>query len=100
MLAPANPITFFPRTPSDDYLDAYCAAAQRGDLGACSDLTRLHAQLPHMQQMQEQGRDLYQAEQQRLAEELARQERERQAMLQAQQQEQAQEQQRARVRSL
>ncbi len=105
VLAPANPITFFPRTPSDDYLDAYCVAAQRGDLSACSDLTRQHAQQPHMQQVQEQGRELYQAEQQRQAEELARQERERQAMLQAQQQEQAQQeqaqqQQRVLVRSL
>ncbi|HEY0504729.1 MAG TPA: DUF2235 domain-containing protein [Lysobacter sp.] len=101
-LSAPQPITFFPGNPSLEYLEAYGAAAQRGDFDACSTLTRNHAQLPHMQDMQQQGRDLYQADLQRQREEemeRIRQEQQRLAELQWQQ-EQAREHSRSRGRSM
>jgi hypothetical protein len=63
---------FFPRTVTDDYLDAMHATLQRGDTGTASILTQQHMQLPHMQAGQEWGRQLYEAEQQRQREEALR----------------------------
>jgi hypothetical protein len=77
---------FFPPTATDDFLDTYCAAAQRGDSAGCTALFEQHMQMPHMQAMQQQGRDLYEAEQQRQLAEQQRLEQERQQALQAQQQ--------------
>lgn len=89
------PITFFPRNAVDDYLDAYCAAAGRYDFAACSTLTQQYAQTPQAQAMQQQGRELYEAELQRQMEEQARQERERQALQAQRQMEMEMEQQQA-----
>ena len=63
---------FFPRTATDDYLDACHAALLRNDFDACSALTQQHMQLPHMQERLAWGRQLYEAEQQRLLEEQRR----------------------------
>lgn len=97
---PSDPITFFPRTELDDYLDAHCAAAERGDLAACSALTREYAQTPLGHQMQQQGRELYEAEQQRQLEEQGRQEREQGMLRDRQQEHQQQELTRSRGRTM
>lgn len=93
-------ITFFPRTALDDYLDAHCAAAERGDTAACSALTREYAQTPQAQQMIQQGRDLYEAEQSRQLEEQGHQEREQGMLRDRQQEHQQQEPTRSRGRSM
>lgn len=77
----SDPITFFPRSALDAYLDAHCAAAAHGDMAACSALTQGYAQTPQAQQMHQQGRELYEAEQQRQSQDQARQERESQTTL-------------------
>ena len=56
---------FFPRTATDDFLDAYCASAQRDDSARCTALFEKHMQMPHMQAVRQQGSDLYKAERQR-----------------------------------
>lgn len=75
--APQQESHFFPRTATRDYLDAMDAAMRRGDTEACSALTQQHMQLPHMQEREAWGRELYAAEQQRLLEEQRRLEAQR-----------------------
>ena len=93
---------FFPRTATDDFLEAYCAAAKRDDSDACAALVDQHSQQPHMQARLEWGRQLYEAEQQRLLEEHRRlEEQQRQEARELQQQrEQQQHQERSRARAL
>lgn len=84
--AQAREYHFFPRTPEDDYLDAYLAAVERKDHTARSQLTREYEQLPHVQAQQQQAREALEAERQRILEEQLRQEREQQWRLQQEQQ--------------
>lgn len=84
--AQAREYHFFPRTPEDDYLDAYLAAVERNDHTARSQLTREYEQLPHVQAQQQQAREALEAERQKILEEQLRQEREQQWRLQQEQQ--------------
>lgn len=78
---------FFPRTPEDDYVDAYLDAMDHGDYAARRYLTEQYEQLPHVQALQQEAREAMLAEQQRLLEEQIRQEQERQYLAQQRQQE-------------
>ena len=78
----------FPRTPEDDYLDAFLDAAERGDYTARRTLTDQYEQLPHIQALQQEARETMLAEQQRMLEEQLRQEQERQRLMLQMQQEQ------------
>jgi len=93
--APSAESRFFPRTATDDFPDAYCSAAQRGDSVGCTALFDQHMQMPHMQAMQQQGRELYDADLLRQLTEQQRMQQEREQALQAQQQQQQQAQTRA-----
>lgn len=85
--APAPEYRFFPRTPEDDYVDAYLGAMDRGDYAARLYLTEQYEQLPHVHALQQEAREAMLAEQQRLLEEQIRQEQERQYLAQQKQQE-------------
>lgn len=85
--APVPEYRFFPRTPEDDYVDAYLNAMDRGDYTARRYLTAQYEQLPHVQALQQEAREAMLAEQQRLLEEQIRQEQERQYLAQQRQQE-------------
>lgn len=84
---------YVPRTATDDFLDAYIAAGQRGDSAQCAALSQQHRLQPDMQALQQQGREMHLAEQERrLQEELRRLEEQRQAELERQQRMEAQQQ--------
>jgi len=87
--APEQRLRFFPRTATDDYLDAYCRAVQRGDGAACSALTRQYEQSPQAQIQLQAGRDAYQAGHQRTQEEEQRQAQVQQWQMQQQDQDRA-----------
>lgn len=79
---------FFPRTPEDDYVDAYLDAMDGGDYAARRALTEQYEQMPHVRALQQEAREALLAEQQRILEEQLRQEQERQRLQQQMQQEQ------------
>jgi hypothetical protein len=62
----ATPGTASPSATSGDFLENYLNASQRGDSAAQAALAEQHAQTPEMQALAQWGRELYQAEQERL----------------------------------
>lgn len=96
-ITPRQESHFFPRTPEDNYLDAYLDAMERNDYGARQSLTQQYEQLPHVQAMQQAARDALEAERLQALQEQLRQEQERQRLMQQQQE---QEQSRGRGLSL
>lgn len=53
---------FFPRSPLDDYLDAYCDAIVRKDDAACRQMSRLWEQTPVAQHWLQLGREAHHVE--------------------------------------
>lgn len=76
---------FFPRTPEDDYVDAYLDAADRGDYAARHAMTHQYEQLPHVQAMDQQVRAELEVERQQALEAQQRQEQERRCLAQQEQ---------------